>query len=253
MAHIISLVNHKGGVGKTTSTQNIGKAFSLLGKKVLLVDNDPQANLTTACGIEHPDELENTIYSAMIDGIPIEPVAISEALSLIPAQLSYAKAEQVLQSSPSGYFRLKKILEPIQSSYDYILIDCPPSLGILTGNALTCCDFVIIVAQSSFLSIKGLQTIIDVVEEVKESINEKIKIAGFAITQTNRTVVRREMSEILKEAYPNLIFESVVRQSVSIEEATTQQMDIFSYDPESAGANDYKTLAREILSRMEKN
>ena len=129
MTKIISLINHKGGVGKTTSTHNLGKAFALAGKKTLLIDNDPQANLTTACGIDDPDSLENTIHTTISDGQSLAPLSISQNLDLIPSELSYAKAEQALQASPTGYFRLKKALEPIKDQYDYILIDCPPSLG----------------------------------------------------------------------------------------------------------------------------
>ena len=124
-------------------------------------------------------------------------------------------------------------------------------MGVLTGNALTSSDYVVIIAQSSFLSIKGLQTIIEIVEDVQETINEKIEVVGFVITQVNRTVVRREMSETLREAYPEKVFQSEIRQTVAIEEATTQQTDIFTYDPDSAGAQDYKALAEEIIQRIE--
>ena len=251
MTKIISLINHKGGVGKTTSTHNLGKAFALAGKRVLLVDNDPQANLSTACGIDNPDELKSTIYTAIVEGSHLVPYPVGEGLDLIPSELDYTNAERHLQSSPAGYFKLRNALKDARENYDYILIDCPPSLGMLTYAALTASDYVIIIAQSTYLSIKGLQTIVNVVEEVRESTNDKINILGFAITQVNRTVVRRQMSEVLKKAYPNQILEPSIRQNVSIEEAITQQLDIFSYAPESAGAEDYKALAGEIMHKIE--
>ena len=244
MAKIISLVNHKGGVGKTTTTHNLGKALHLLGKKVLLIDNDPQSNLTTVCGIDNPVK---TIYSMLCGDGKSAVVSLEAGLDMIPSELDYAKAEHQLRVETNGFFKLKKALKPIVAAYDYILIDCPPSLGIFTTNALIACQSVLAVVQSSFLSVKGLQTIIDIVAETKEELNPSLAIEGLLMTQANRTVVRKEMESLTREVYAGKVFETTIRQVVALEEAATQQQSIFEYAPESYGAEDYKKLANEII------
>ena len=244
MAKIISLVNHKGGVGKTTTTHNLGKALRLLGKKVLLIDNDPQSNLTTVCGIDNPVK---TIYSMLCGDGKSAVVSLEDGLDIIPSELDYAKAEHQLRVETNGFFKLKKALKPVVAAYDYILIDCPPSLGIFTTNALIACQSVLVVVQSSFLSVKGLQTIIDIVAETKEELNPSLAIEGLLMTQANRTVVRKEMESLTREVYAGKVFETTIRQVVALEEAATQQQSIFDYAPESYGAEDYKKLANEII------
>jgi chromosome partitioning protein len=241
---VFSLINHKGGVGKTTTTHNLGKALSLKGKKVLMIDNDPQANLTTACGIEVTVE---SIYTSLVNGTALPIISIAENLDLVPTELDYTRIEHQLLTEMNGYFKLKKALKPIVKDYDIILIDCPPSLGALTSNALIASDALLIVVQSSYLSVKGLQTIVDIVNETKEELNPKLEIKGFILTQENRTVVRKEMIKVVKEAYPSDVFETIIRQSVALEEATTSQTDIFTYAPDSTGAADYMSLAEEFL------
>lgn len=241
---VFSLINHKGGVGKTTTTHNLGKALSLKGKKVLMIDNDPQSNLTTACGVEG---VEKSIYTALLNGTSLPVLNIAENLDLVPAELDYTRIEHQLLTEMNGYFKLKKALKPILKDYDIILIDCPPSLGALTSNALIASDALLIVVQSSYLSVKGLQTIVDIVNETKEELNPKLEIKGFILTQENRTVVRKEMIKVVKEAYPSNVFETIIRQNVALEEATTSQIDIFTYAPDSTGATDYMSLAEEFL------
>lgn len=246
MNRIISAINHKGGVGKTTTVHNLGKALTLLDKKVLLVDNDPQANLTTVCNI---DTAKETIFTAVQNTSELPIIQIDDNLFLVPSELDYTRAEHQLLTEMNGYFKLKKLLKPLKTKYDFILIDCPPSLGIFTSNAIIASDSVLIVVQSSFLSIKGLQTIVDVIEETKEELNPNIKIEGFLLTQANRTVVRKEMEKAVRQVYPAEVFETTIRQNVTLEEASTQQQDVFDYDKESYGANDYLNLAREILAK----
>ncbi len=244
MTRIISLVNHKGGVGKTTTTHNVGKALHLLGKKVLLIDNDAQSNLTTICGVENPTK---TIYSMLCGDGKSAVVSLENGFDLIPSELDYTRAEHQLRMETNGFFKLKKALKSIVSAYDYVLIDCPPSLGIFTSNALIASNSVLVVVQSSFLSIKGLQTIIDIVEETKEELNPTLTIEGLLITQANRTVVRKEMETITREVYAGKVFHTTIRQAVALEEAATQQQDIFMYAPDSYGSEDYRNLALEII------
>jgi len=241
---VFSLINHKGGVGKTTTTHNLGKALSLKGKKVLMIDNDPQSNLTTACGVEG---VEESIYTALLNGTALPVINIAKNLDLVPSELDYTRIEHQLLTEMNGYFKLKKALKPILKDFDVILIDCPPSLGALTSNALIASDALLIVVQSSYLSVKGLQTIVDIVTETQEELNPKLEIKGFILTQENRTVVRKEMVKVVKEAYPSKVFETIIRQNVALEEATTNQVDIFTYSPESPGATDYMSLAEEFL------
>lgn len=244
---IIAVVNHKGGVGKTTSVQNLSKALALNGKKVLMIDNDPQANLTVACGVK---DVAHSIYDAVCENKPLPILSLGERLDLVPSELSYMNAEQKLQTEINGYFKLRKAIKALKTAYDYVLIDCPPSLGILTLNALMAAGSILVVVESAFLSVKGLQTIIDVVKDVKEELNTELQIEGFLITKINRTVLRREMADTVRSVYPGKVFNTVIRQNVTLEEATAAGLDIFSYDANSNGAEDYAELAKEMLGKQ---
>jgi chromosome partitioning protein len=244
MRKIIALVNHKGGVGKSTSAHNLGKALVMQGLKVLLIDNDPQANLTTATGSEGASN--KSIYHVLCEDEPLPIINIEPNFDIVPSELEYTKAEYKLQTDIRGYFKMKRALQNV-TDYNFIIIDCPPSLGILTLNALIAADSVMIIAQSSYLSAKGLQTIIDVIEDVQEELNPQIKIEGFLLTQLNNTVIRREMAETIKSLYEAKVFETVIRQNVALEEASARGLDIFTYAADSYGAKDYLALAEELL------
>ncbi|UZR97558.1 ParA family protein [Chondrinema litorale] len=244
---VIAVVNHKGGVGKTTSVHNLSKALAIFGKKVLMVDNDPQANLTVSCGVKN---IESSIYDTMCENKSLPVVPIAERLDLVPAELSYMNAEQKLQAEINGYFRMKKALKKEAKDYDYVLIDCPPSLGILTLNALIAANSILVVVESAFLSVKGLQTIIDVVKDVQEELNPDLETEGLLLTKLNHTVLRREMAETVRNVYPNKVFDTVIRQNVALEEASAAGSDIFEYDSNSNGATDYMQLCKEILHEI---
>ncbi|NJO00281.1 MAG: ParA family protein [Bacteroidia bacterium] len=242
---IIAVVNHKGGVGKTTTTLNLGRALSLQKKKVLIIDTDPQANLSQSVGIEDTDK---NIYHALCEKETLPVLNIAPGFDLVPASLDLSGAEVKLISELNGYFRLKEALAPVVEQYDFILIDCPPSLGILTINALIAADKIMIIIQAQYLAIKGLNTILDTVEELRRNLNSRLTVMGMLLTQVNRTVVSKTITESIRDTHHEKVFNTVIRQSVSLIEASTTGQDIFSYDRNSHGAEDYLNLAKEILN-----
>ncbi|TAE73090.1 MAG: ParA family protein [Bacteroidetes bacterium] len=242
---IISIINHKGGVGKTTTTINLGKALSLENKKVLLIDLDPQANLSQCAGINNPDC--NTFH-VLCEDIALPIIPLDKNFDIIPADLDLSEAELRLQTDVNGYFRLKKRLKEVQKKYDYILIDCPPSLSILPLNALIASDKVIIAVQAEFLAVKGLQTIFDLIEKLKENLNTNLSILGMLITQLNNTIFRKDVADSIRKIYGGQVFETVIKQNITLAEATASGKDIFTFDKSSQGAKDYKALAEEVLT-----
>lgn len=248
MSKVIAIVNHKGGVGKTTTTLNLGKALSLSGKKVLLIDIDPQANLSQSIGIEEPDE---NIYTAFFQNGKLPIFEIENNFNLVPSSLDLSEAELKLQKEVNGYFKLKKLLNEVKKDYDFILIDCPPSLSILTINSLIASNSVIIVVQAEYLATKGLQTIISLIDELKENLNPDLKIMGMLVTQIDRTIIRQQIAEQLKNIYSEKVFETTIRNNVTLTEASAMKQDIFTYNDKCSGAVDYMNLAKEILSYYE--
>lgn len=247
---IISISNHKGGTGKTTTTLNLGKALALKGKKVLVIDLDPQANLSQSLGIEAPSP---TVYDAMIDDIELPYILTDIGLYLCPADLFLSKAEANLYAEPDGYFKVKTSIQKLTQTsvnFDFILLDCPPSLGILTSNAFIASDYVLIPVQSQFLATKGLETILEVVKKISNSINPNLKLLGLLLTQTNRTVLSQNVIELIHKNYGNQVFETVIRQNVALAEASVKALSIFDYAPTSHGAMDYQGLGEEVLQRI---
>ncbi len=249
MGVVISLLNHKGGVGKTTSVINIGAGLVELGKKVLLIDLDPQANLTLSLGVpRHPV----TIYEALRGESPLVPYNVKENLDVVTSTLDLSGAEMELINEAGREFILRELIDPVREHYDYTIIDCPPSLGLLTLNALTSSDQVFIPLQTEFLAMQGLAKIKQVINKVKLRLNKKLQIGGVIATMYDaRKVLNRDVVATIQKYFGELVFETMIRDNVALAEAPSQRKDIFAYSPNSAGAADYLSLSREILKRIE--
>ncbi len=249
MGKIISLLNHKGGVGKTTSTINIGAGLVELGKKVLLLDLDPQANLTLSLGIGRQP---NTIYEALRGESELEPFQYKENFDVIISTLDLSGAEMELINEAGREYILRELFEPVKEEYDYIIIDCPPSLGLLTLNALAASDLVYIPLQTEFLALQGLAKIKQVIDKVKFRLNKKLEIGGVIATMYDgRKVLNRDVVDTIRKYFGSKVFDTMIRDNVSLAEAPSQRKDIFSYSPNSIGAQDYLSLCHEILARVE--
>ncbi len=248
MAHVLAFANQKGGVAKTTSTLNLGVALTELGKRVLGVDMDPQGNLTMSQGID-PENLEKSIYDVLVHRLPIEDVIVSNEIDVATSTIDLAGAEMALSTQIGRERALEKALKPIQGRYDYILIDTPPSLGLLTINALAASDGVIVPVQCEYLSLRGLLQLERTLEMIRENINPRVKIQGILPTLfDSRTLHGREAIEILKENFGPLVFNTVVRKTIKFAEAPVQGSSVLKYDPRGKGAEAYRSLAREVLN-----
>lgn len=252
-ARVISIANHKGGVGKTSSTINLGAGLSMHKKRVLLVDLDPQANLSLSLGISNP---RNSIYDVLCQGFSIQDVRIecTPTLHIIPSHLDLSGAELELASEGGREFILKEILTAIQHEYDYVLIDCPPSIGLLTLNALTASSEVYIPVQSEFLATQGISKLSQIIEKIKKRLNPSLEIGGVFLTQyDNRKILNKDVAFSLKDAFKAKVFETKIRENISIAEAPVAGLDIFRYEPKSIGASDYMALTKEILKKHEES
>lgn len=249
MGIIISLLNHKGGVGKTTSAINIGAGMVELGRRVLLVDLDPQANLTLSLGVPRQP---NTIYEAVRGESPLVPYTVREGLDIVISSLDLSGAEMELINEAGREFILRELFDPVKEDYDYIIIDCPPSLGLLTLNALTSSNLVYIPLQTEFLAMQGLAKIQQVINKVKLRLNKGLEVGGVIATMyDHRKVLNRDVVETIKKYFGEAVFDTMIRDNVALAEAPAQRQDIFTYSPKSPGAEDYLSLCREIIARTE--
>ncbi len=246
MARIIAICNHKGGVGKTTSVINIGAGLSRMKQNVLLIDLDPQANLSQSYGIEKP---ESTIYDVLNDSKVIKPLSVGKKIDIIPASIKLSSLETDIANEPGREFILKEAIEKVKGSYDFIIIDCPPSLGLLTMNALTACREVYIPLQSQYLAIHGLTKLLHTIDKIKGRLNKAVDIKGIIITQYDkRKVLCRDIKKTIEERFEEKVCKSIIRDNIALAEAPVASNDIFAYSEKSYGAKDYWSLAREILN-----
>jgi len=251
MSKVISISNHKGGVGKTTSTINIGAGLQAMGKRILLIDLDPQANLSQSLGLSLTDR---NIYTAIRGAHPLEPIQILEGMDAIPSTLDLSGAEIELSGEAGREYILRELIEPLRASYDYILIDSPPSLGLLTINALTASDEILIPLQAQYLALQGLTKLIEVVEKIQKRLNKGLQIGGVFITQyDSRKILNRDVAGTIEAHFKDRVFRTKIRDNIALAEAPTQGVDIFRYQPNSYGAQDYRALVNEILQSKQSN
>jgi len=251
---ILSITNQKGGVGKTTTAINLAAAFASKGLRTLLIDLDPQANASMSFLDTH--QAEHTIYDALIeDGVAVADVVRRAekvpGLEVAPSSISLAKVEAKLIGELDSHYRLKDALEPIRASYDYILLDTPPTLGIITVNALVASTHVLIPIQSSYFALEGTDDLLETVEKVKARANPQLQILGAVITLFDkRTLLAKDIVDQIQRVFGERVFETVITKSVRLEESPAYKEAIFSFAPRSSGAYEYYKLSEEILSRV---
>ena len=261
MCKVIATSNQKGGVGKTVSCVNLGIGLAQTGKKVLLIDSDPQGSLTISLGYQEPDELELSLATMMMNIVNDEQLKVDktilhhkEGVDLIPANIELSAIEVSLVNVMSRELILKAIVEQIKQFYDYIIIDCMPSLGMMTINALACADSVLIPVQAAYLPVKGLQQLIKTISRVKKQLNPKLQIEGILLTMVdNRTNYARDISLMVYDTYSaNIkVFSTEIPMSVRASEVSVEGSSIYSYDPKGKAAFAYMALTKEVLKEAQ--
>lgn len=261
-AVITAVTNQKGGTGKTTTCENLGFGLARAGQRVLLVDTDPQASLTVALGYPRPDELDVTLSDLMTGVIQDKQIRAGEGIlhhpegvDLVPANIALAGTEVALVNAMSREMVLKQYLETVKAGYDYILLDCMPSLGMLTVNALAAADQVLIPVQANYLSAKGLEQLLGTISKVRKQINPKLRIEGILLTMVDtRTNDAKEISQLIRDVYGGKIrvFETDIPRSVRAAEISAEGKSIFAHDPKGKVAGAYEALTKEVMKNADK-
>ncbi|RNF39930.1 ParA family protein [Planococcus salinus] len=250
MGRTIAIANQKGGVGKTTSSVNLSACLAYLGQKVLLIDIDPQGNATSGVGVNKGD-VDQCIYEVLIDDIDVKSTIMEtkvENLHVVPATISLAGAEIELVSTISREARLKNALEEVKDMYDYVIIDCPPSLGLLTINSLTASDAIIIPVQCEYYALEGLSQLLSTIRLVQKHLNQDLMIDGVLLTMFDaRTNLGIQVIEEVKKYFQDKVYRTVIPRNVRLSEAPSHGEPIIIYDPKSRGAEVYLELAKEVI------
>jgi chromosome partitioning protein len=247
-AEVIAFANQKGGVAKTTTTLNLAVAFAESGYRVLCIDLDPQGNLTMSQGID-PDKVEKSLYDVLVNDMPISEIIVKREIDIAVASIDLAGAEIAMSTKIGRERSLEKALKEVAGEYDFVCIDTPPSLGLLTINALTAANKVIVPVQCEYLSMRGLVQLQNTLRMIQENLNPDVKIEGILPTMLDsRTIHAKEAIEILEENFGDLVFQSRIKKAIKFAEAPVKGSSVLKYDSDSSAANYYRELAKEVLS-----
>ena len=252
MGYVIALANQKGGVGKTTTSVNLGACLADAGKKVLLIDLDPQGNATSGLGIDKKD-IDESVYDVLINDVDLKKVILHsshQGLDIVPTTIALSGAEVELTNLMARETRLKDAFGDVKDEYDYILIDCPPSLGLLTINAFTACDSILIPVQSEYYALEGLSQLLNTIKLVRKHFNSALKIEGVLLTMYDkRTNLGQQVNAEVKKYFGDQVYETIIQRNVRLSEAPSHGQAIVDYDKRSTGAKVYQQLAKEVLAR----
>ena len=255
MGKIIALANQKGGVGKTTTTINLAASLATLEKKVLVIDADPQANASSGLGVD-VKEVECSVYECIIDNVDIRQAIYTtdiEGLDIVSSHIDLVGAEIEMLNKPGREKVLKQILEPMRKEYDYILIDCSPSLGLITINALTAADSVIIPVQCEYFALEGISKLLNTIKIIKSKLNPGLEIEGFLLTMyDSRLRLHNQVYDEVKRHFQELVFRTVIQRNVKLSEAPSHGIPVILYDADSTGARNHLALAQEIVKKNQK-
>ena len=256
MAKIIALANQKGGVGKTTTSMNLAASLATLEKKVLLIDADSQANASSGLGVDI-SQIDSSLYNCLVDGSDVREAIYTtdiDGLDIIPSHIDLVGAEVGMLQLPNREKVMAEMLKPIRDEYDYILIDCSPSLGLTVVNALTAADSVIIPVQCEYFALEGLSKLLNTVRIIKMKLNPNLEIEGFLLTMYDRRLrLANQVYDEVKRHFQELVFKTVIQRNVKLGEAPGHGMPVILYDADSAGARDYLALANELVKKNEKS
>lgn len=253
MSKVVAITNQKGGVGKTTTSVNLSAALAYMGKKILLIDIDPQANATQGVGVDR-SELELTVYDAVTEDIPMADIIVHtsvKGLDIVPANIDLAGIEIELSQIKTGREqRLKNSLSKVRDNYDYVIIDCPPALGLLNTNALTAADSVLIPVQCEYYALEGLTQLLNTILLTQSVFNEDLTIEGVLLTMLDsRTNLGIEVSQEVRKYFKEKVYDVVIPRNIKLSEAPSEGLNIFDYDSQSEGAKAYAKLAKEVVKR----